>query len=388
MTEKKEPLLQESLVVEKTKEKEEEKSSFKSFLKKQNIEISFKRYAIDAMGAMALGLFASLLIGTIVNTVSNLIGIDRAIGATLAQIGGYASKATGPAMAVAIGYSLKAPPLVLFSLAGVGLSANEIAGAGGPLAVLIIALLAAEFGKLVSKTTSIDIIVTPLVTLIVGVGLALWWAPGIGSAANAVGSAIIWATDIQPFFMGIFVSVIMGVALTLPISSAAIAAAFGLVGLAGGAAHAGCCAQMVGFAVMSFKENRTGGLIAQGLGTSMLQMPNIIRNPKIFIPPIVTSAITGPLATVVFKIEMNGAPISSGMGTSGLVGPIGVLTGWINPSEAALSHGATTLNAGFENYLYLLLISLVLPAVLTYLIAIPFRKFNLIKEDDLKLNLG
>ena len=202
------------------------------------------------------------------------------------------------------------------------------------------------------------------------------------------GKAIIWATEQRPFIAGVLVSVIMGIVLTLPISSAAIAAAFGLVGLAGGAAHAGCCAQVVGFAVMSYKENGVGGLLAQGIGTSMLQMPNIIKNPKIWIPPILASAITGPLATVVFKLEMNGPPISSGMGTSGLVGPIGVLTGWINPSEAALNNGATILNATAMDYIALLLISIVLPAILTYLFAIPLRKMNWIKEDDLKLNLG
>ncbi|NLJ70531.1 MAG: PTS sugar transporter subunit IIC [Clostridiaceae bacterium] len=376
---------------DKNKENQQTKSGqggFKAFLKKQNIEITFKRYALDAMGAMALGLFASLLIGTIVNTIAGLIGVETSVGSILSQMGSFAARATGPAMAIAIGYSLKAPPLVLFTLTGVGLAANELAGAGGPLAVFIIALFAAEIGKLVSKTTPVDILVTPLVTLTVGVGLSLWWAPAIGAAANSIGSAIIWATDIQPFFMGIFVSVVMGIVLTLPISSAAIAAAFGLVGLAGGAAHAGCCAQMVGFAVMSYKENKTGGLIAQGLGTSMLQMPNIMRNPKIWLPPILASAITGPMATVLFKLEMNGPPISSGMGTSGMVGPIGVITGWLNPSEAALSHGAVALEASLMDYINLLLISIILPAILTYLIAIPFRKMNWIKEDDLKLNLG
>lgn len=364
------------------------RNRFQAFLKKQDIEISFKRYAIDALGAMALGLFASLLIGTIVNTIAGLIGLETAFGNVLAKIGGFASRSTGAAMAVAIGYSLKAPPLVLFTLAGVGLAANELAGAGGPLAVLIIALLACEFGKLVSKTTKIDIIVTPLITLIIGAGLSLWWAPGIGKAASAVGSAIIWATEQQPLIMGILVSVIMGVTLTLPISSAAIAAAFGLVGLAGGAAHAGCCAQMVGFAVMSYRENKFGGLLAQGLGTSMLQMPNIVKNPKIWIPPILASAITGPLATTVFKLEMNGAPISAGMGTSGLVGPIGVVTGWLNPSEAALEHGALAIQTGAINYLGLILISVFLPAIFTLIFAAILRKLNWIKENDLKLNLG
>ncbi len=380
----KEPVLKETLV----NRNRNEHNSFKAFLKKQNIEISFKRYAIDALGAMALGLFASLLIGTIVNTIAGLIGVETQIGAILSQIGQFATKATGAAMAVAISYSLKAPPLVMFTTAAVGMAANELAGAGGPLAVLIIVLLATEIGKLVSKTTKVDIIVTPLVTLVAGVGLTLWWAPSIGKAATSVGTAIIWATEQQPIIMGIVVSVLMGIALTLPISSAAIAAAFGLVGLAGGAAHAGCCAQMVGFAVMSYKENGVGGLLAQGLGTSMLQMPNIVKNPKIWIPPILVSAITGPLATTLFKLEMNGAPISAGMGTSGLVGPIGVLTGWINPSEAAIEHGAQAIQAGPMNYVALILISIVLPAILALIFAAVLRKMNWIKNDDLKLNLG
>ncbi len=380
----KEPVLKEALLAKQSSKTK----GFKAFLKKQNIEISFKRYAIDALGAMALGLFASLLIGTIINTIAGLVGLETQIGSILSQIGQFAAKATGAAMAVAIAYSLKAPPLVMFATSAVGLAANELAGAGGPLAVLIIVLFAAEFGKLVSKTTKIDIIVTPFVTLFVGIGLTLWWAPAIGKAATSIGSAIIWATEQQPIIMGIVVSVLMGIALTLPISSAAIAAAFGLVGLAGGAAHAGCCAQMVGFAVMSYRENGLGGFLAQGIGTSMLQMPNIVKNPKIWIPPILASAITGPLSTAVFKIEMNGAPISSGMGTSGLVGPIGVLTGWINPSEAALSHGAAALQATGLDYLYLLLISFLLPAVLTWIFSVVLRKINWIKKDDLKLNLG
>ena len=298
----------------------------KAFLKRKNIEISAKRYGIDALGAMAQGLFASLLIGTIIATLGEQTGI-----ALLVEIGGYAKAATGAAMAVAIGYALQCPPLVLFSLAAVGTAANssDIAGAGGPLAVLIVTIFAAEFGKAVSKETKIDIIVTPFVTIFVGVGLSLWWGPGIGAAASAVGSAIMWATELQPFFMGILVSVIVGIALTLPISSAAICAALGLTGLAGGAALAGCCAQMVGFAVLSFRENKWGGLFAQGIGTSMLQMGNIVRNPRIWIPAILSSAVTGPVATCIFKLQMNGAAVASGMGTCGLVGQIGVYTGWV-----------------------------------------------------------
>lgn len=380
-------ILKQSLTEKKEKNKFKTKG-FKAFLDKQNIEISFKRYAIDALGAMALGLFASLLIGTIINTIAGLIGLESEIGAILSQVGSYASKSTGSAMAAAIGYSLQAPPLVLFSLTGVGLAANELAGAGGPLAVFIIAIISSELGKFVSKTTKIDIIVTPLITLLSGVGLSLWWAPAIGRVAQSVGIAIMWATEQQPLIMGVIISVLMGMALTLPISSAAIAAAFGLVGLAGGAAHAGCCAQMVGFAVMSYKENGVGGLLAQGIGTSMLQMPNIIKNPRVWIPPILASAVTGPIATVLIKLEMNGAPISSGMGTSGFVGPIGVITGWLSPSETAISYGLSGFNPSAIDYFYLLLISIILPAILTYLFSLLLRKLKWIKENDLKLNLG
>ena len=231
----------------------------KAFLKKKNIEISVKRYFIDALGAMAQGLFASLLIGTIIGTLGTQFGIE-----ILVTVGNYAKAAVGPAMAVSIGYALQAPPLVLFSLAAVGAAANELGGAGGPLAVLIVSILAAEFGKIVSKETKIDIIVTPFVTIFIGVALAIGCAPAIGAAASAFGNAIMWATEQQPFVMGIIVSVVVGIALTLPISSAAICAALGLTGLAGGAAVAGCCAQMVGFAVLSFKENGWGGFLRRG----------------------------------------------------------------------------------------------------------------------------
>ena len=230
--------------------------------------------------------------------------------------------------------ALHCPPLVLFSLVTVGYSSNALGGAGGPLAVLIIAIVAAELGKAVSKETRVDILVTPLVTIFAGVGLSMLIAAPIGAAASQVGTLIMWATEQAPFLMGILVSVIVGVALTLPISSAAICAALGLTGLAGGAAVAGCCAQMIGFAVMSYKENGVGGLISQGLGTSMLQMGNIVKNPRIWIAPTLASAITGPLATCVFHMEMNGAAVSSGMGTCGLVGQIGVYTGWVSDIAA------------------------------------------------------
>ena len=356
-------------------------SKLKAFLERKNIVISGRRYGIDALGAMAQGLFCSLLIGTILRTLGQQLGWQY-----LTDIGAYAMAVSGPAMAVAIGYALKADPMVLFSLAAVGWSANAEGGAGGPLAVLIIAIIAAECGKAVSKETKVDILVTPAVTIFIGVALAKLIAPPIGTAANAFGLVIDRATKLQPFWMGIAVSVLVGVALTLPISSAAICSVLGLTGLAGGAAVAGCCAQMVGFAVMSFKENRWGGLVSQGLGTSMLQMPNIVRNPKIWIAPTVASAITGPLATCVFGLEMNGAPINSGMGTCGLCGQIGVWTGWLSPSEAAVAKGAVVISPSAMDWLGLVLICFVLPAILAPLINALCRKLGWVHDGDLKLS--
>ena len=353
---------------------------FKAFLKRKNIEISAKRYGIDALGAMAQGLFCSLLIGTIIKTLGQQLSIQYLI-----DIGAYAMAVSGPAMAVAIGYALKADPMVLFSLAAVGWAVNAEGGAGGPLAVLIIAIIAAECGKMVSKETKVDILVTPGVTILIGVALAKLIAPPIGTAASAFGLVIDNATKLQPFWMGIAVSVLVGIALTLPISSAAICSVLGLTGLAGGAAVAGCCAQMVGFAVMSFKENRWGGLVSQGLGTSMLQMPNIVKNPRIWIPPTLASAISGPIATCVFGLEMNGAPINSGMGTCGLCGQIGVWTGWLAPSEEALARGAAAIVPTGFDWLGLILICFVLPAILSWVFCQILRKTGWIREGDLTL---
>lgn len=357
-----------------------------AFLRRKDIVFSARRYGIDAMGAMAQGLFCSLLIGTIVKTLGQQLGIGF-----LVDVGTFASAMSGPAMAVAIGCALKAPPLVLFSLATVGYAANALgstslvegqSGAGGPLAVLLIAVVAAELGKAVSKETRVDILVTPLVTILAGVGLSAWWAPAIGTAAAAVGEVIRWATVLQPFWMGILVSVVIGMALTLPISSAAICAALSLTGLAGGAAVAGCCAQMVGFAVMSFRENRWGGLLSQGIGTSMLQMPNIVKNPRIWLPPIITSAVTGPVATCLFHLEMNdpAGGVASGMGTCGLVGQIGVWSGWVSDVASGVKASITAFD-----WIGLVLISFILPALLCWGIGIAFRKIGWIKEGDLRL---
>ena len=364
----------------------------KAFLKRKNIVISAKRYGIDALGAMAQGLFCSLLIGTIINTIGTQFHIPflTQVVATLGSgdhtisytVGGLASAMSGPAMAVAIGYALQAPPLVLFSLATVGFASNTLGGAGGPLAVLFIAIIAAELGKAVSKETKVDILVTPLVTIFAGVALAAWWAPAIGKAAAQVGALIRWATELQPFWMGIIVSVVIGIALTLPISSAAICAALTLTGLAGGAAVAGCCANMVGFAVLSFKENGWGGLVSQGIGTSMLQMPNIVKNPRIWLPAILTSAITGPMATCLFHLQMNdpSGGVASGMGTCGLVGQIGVYAGWVNDVAIGVKAAITPMDwAG------MVLICFILPAVLCWLFGQLFRKMGWIGEGDLIL---
>ena len=352
----------------------------KEFLKRKNIEFSAKRYGIDALGAMAQGLFCSLLIGTIIKTLGQQLSIQYLI-----DIGTYAMAVSGPAMAVAIGYALKADPMVLFSLAAVGWAANAEGRAGGPLAVLVIAIIAAECGKAVSKETKVDILVTPGVTILVGVSLAKLIAPPIGVAASAFGTMIDKATTLQPFWMGIAVSVLVGIALTLPISSAAICQVLTLTGIAGGAAVAGCCAHMVGFAVMSFKENRWGGLVSQGLGTSMLQMPNLVRHPLCWLPPILTSAITGPIATCLFKLQMNGAPINSGMGTCGLCGPIGVWTGWLTPGADAAAKGAVAIAPTTFDWLGMVLICFVLPAVLCWLLGQLFRKLGWIKDGDLTL---
>ena len=329
-----------------------------------------------SLSAMAQGLFASLLIGTIIKTIGQQMGLPLVV-----EAGSFAMSMAGPAMAISIAYAMHASPLVIFSMAAVGMAANTMGGAGGPLAVFVISLIATGFGYLVAGRTKIDILITPLVTIGVGIALSYLMAPAIGTAASSVGNLIMWATTQQPFIMGILVSVIVGMALTLPISSAAICAALGLTGLAGGAALAGCCAQMVGFAVMSINENGINGLISQGLGTSMLQMGNIVRNPRIWLPPIIVSAITGPLATCLFHLEMNGPAISSGMGTCGLVGQIGVYTGWMNEIAEGSRTAITT-----SDWTDLILISAVLPAILTPLVALVFRRMRWINKGDLKID--
>lgn len=366
-----------------------EQSAFARFLTRKDIVFSAKRYGVEALGAMALGLFGSLLIATIFNAIGLIpfLGFFKTIGA-------YGAKAAGPAMAVAIAFALKAPPLVMYSSALVGYMANDIGGAGGPLAVFFMVVVAVECGKMVSKETKVDILVTPFVTVFVGGVLSILLAPHIGTVVGLIGKFIGWATFQHPFLMGVIVSVVVGLALTLPISSAAICAAIGLSGaaaiaagmsptqiegvaLAGGAAVAGCCAQMVGFAVMSFRENKWGGLVSQGIGTSMLQMPNIIRNPRIWIPPTVASAITGPLATCLFHTKMYGAAINSGMGTCGLLGPIGIVLGWYD--------GAYPTAVGAMDWIGLVLICFLLPALISWGLGLLLRRIGWIREGDLTL---
>ena len=334
---------------------------FKEFLKKKDVNISAKAYFLDALGAMAFGLFASLLMGTIFTTLGDKLNLP-----ILLEIAKYAKQATGAAIGVAIAFSLKAPSLVLFSATVCGIAGNAL---GGPVGAYIAAVISTELGKIVSKETKIDILVTPSVVIISGVLLAMFVGPGINTFMEAFGRFIENATELRPFLMGIIVSVSVGMALTLPISSAALCIAIGLSGIAAGAATAGCCAQMVGFAVMSFKENRWGGLISQGIGTSMLQMPNIIKNPLTWIPPTLAAAITGPISTCLFQLE--NVPIGAGMGTCGLVGPFGVIT--------AMPEGGTKMWIG------ILLICFVLPAILTWIFGEIFRKMGWIKEGDLRI---
>ena len=339
-----------------------ENCGVKEFLKKKNVTITVQTYLIDALGAMAFGLFASLLIGTIFGTLGQQFNLT-----IFNVIADYAKGATGAALGVAIAYALHAPALVLFSAATVGIAGNSL---GGPIGALTATVVATELGKIVSKETRLDILVTPGVTIISGVLIAQSVGPGVAGFMSWFGSLVKNATELQPFFMGILVSALIGIALTLPISSAAICIALSLDGLAGGAATAGCCAQMIGFAVLSFRENGVGGLMAQGLGTSMLQMGNIVKNPKVWIAPTLASMITGPIATMLFQLK--NIPAGSGMGTCGLVGPIGVYT---------------AMKGGLFMWLGILMVCFLLPALITLLFGEILRKMGWIKLGDLKLDL-
>lgn len=345
-------------------------SSIKKFLKRKDIEFSTKRYLNDALSAMALGLFSSLLIGLIIKTIGeqaiNLFG-ENNISTFLIETGATAMGLMGAAVGVAVAWGIKSPPFVLFASTITGTMGATF---GGPAGAFLAAAIGAEFGKAVSKETKVDIIVTPATTLIMGMIGAKLFGPVVGALMSGLGKIIMTATDMQPFIMGIIVSVVVGLTLTAPISSAALCIMFELSGLAAGAATVGCCAQMVGFAVISYKENGIGGLVAQGIGTSMLQISNIIKNPWILVPPTLAAAILGPLGTVVFK--MTNIPVGSGMGTSGLVGQIGTLT--------AMGFTGVVL-------IKVIVLHLVLPAIIAIIINIFMKKQGKIKEGDYKLDL-
>ena len=342
----------------------------KAFLKKKDIEFSAKRYFIDALSFMAQGLFASLIIGLIIKTIGTetikLFG-ENIFSNFFVEIGSIAMSMMGAAIGVAVSYALKAPPLVMFCGAITGTLGATF---GGPAGAFVATVVGCEFGKLVSKETKVDILVTPFVTILLGMLSAKTIGPAVDLLMSGLGLLIMKATEMQPFFMGIIISVIMGLALTAPISSAALAIMMELSGLAAGAATVGCAAQMIGFAVISYKENGVGGLFAQGLGTSMLQVPNIVKNFWILLPPTLASAVLGPISTMVFKMTNN--PSGAGMGTSGLVGQIGTLT---------------DMGFSISTFISILLLHIALPALLSYIFYVPLYKKGKIKDGDLKLGL-
>ncbi|ACB85715.1 PTS transporter subunit IIC [Natranaerobius thermophilus] len=342
-----------------------EETQQQSFLQRKNIEISLRRYGIEVLGFMAQGLFASLIIGVILNEIGVQLGITF-LSETVWPI---ANEMTGPAIGAAVAFGLKAPPLVVFASTITGYAGADL---GGPAGALIAAVLGAEFGKIVSKETKVDIVVTPAVTILVGVLAGSLVGPGVDALMRGLGVIIMEATEMQPVPMGIIVAVVIGLTLTFPISSVALTIMLDLEGLAAGAAAVGCASQMIGFAVASYKENGVGGLIAQGLGTSMLQIPNVVSKPKLLIPPTLTAAILGPMVTAVFP--MYNLAMGAGMGTSGLVGQFGAI---------AAMEGAGM--GGAAMYIQILVFHFVAPAVLAYAISQFMRKKGHIQDGDLKL---
>lgn len=339
--------------------------NIREFLKKKDVELSGKKYFVDALGAMALGMFSTLITGSILN----MLGQQLSIKFLTDTIWPIARDITGAGIGVAIAYSLKAPPLVLFSSTFTGVVGYSL---GGPVGAYIASLIGVEFGKLISKETKLDIVLTPAVTILIGGLVGVSVGPILGKLMTAIGFLVMESTELHPFFMGMLISVFMGMALTLPISSAAIAMMLKLEGLAAGAATLGCCTQMVGFAVTSFRENGWGGLVAQGLGTSMLQFSNIVKNWRVWIPQILASIILSPLVTVVFKMENSFA--GAGMGTSGLVG---ILESYITMDKIG--------RGGAKTIILIVILYILLPGVVTYLISIFLRKRKLIKDGDMKI---
>lgn len=345
------------------------------------------RIFIDGLTGMAQGLFATLIVGTIIQQIGTLIGGN--IGDMIFLLGKVAAAFTGAGIGVGVAYRFKESPLVVISAAIAGMigafaskllagavlaeGAIVLAGPGEPLGAFLAAYIGIEVGHLVSGKTKVDILVTPIVTIGAGSIVGLILGPPISNFMSALGELINWGTEQQPFLMGIIVSVLMGMILTLPISSAALGVILNLSGLAAGAATVGCCCNMVGFAVASYRENKIGGLVAQGIGTSMLQVPNIVRKPIIWLPAILSSAILGPVGTMALNMTNNAT--GSGMGTAGLVGQIMTWQTMI------------TTEAPSVVLFKIVLIQIVLPAVVTLLISEFMRKKNWIKFGDMKLEL-
>lgn len=333
---------------------------------KRGARYVYQRYLIEAMGAMAKGLFASLIVGLIISQFAKIPGLGFLDA--IAQIIGAKSAVVGAAIGVAIAWGLKEAPLVIFASAATGALGYDL---GGPVGAYLAALVGAEIGRLVSGKTPLDIVVTPIVTIVAGGLVARFAGPGVSAFMTWLGAVINNATMLAPLPMGIVVSAIVGMVLTAPISSAALCIMLDLTGLAAGAATVGCCAQMVGFAVASFRENGWGGLLSQGLGTSMLQVPNILKRPAIWIAPTLAGAILGPISTC--WLQMTNTAAGAGMGTSGLVGQFGT---W-----AAM---AGTLPS------WLLLVEILVmhflaPALLTLGIDYVLRRIRWVKEGDMKL---
>ena len=382
---------------ENTQKQENTAATESKELQKQNPAVwqtvkSVLRYIfIDGLGGMATGLFCTLIIGTIICQIATLIGTGNFFGKQLYNVGSFAKILMGIGIALGMSYKLGKKPLVAISAGVAGMigayasqllktdsnvfngSITTLASVGEPLGAFVAAFVAMEVGSLVVGKTKVDIIVTPLATILSGAVAGLLVGPPISAFMTFIGEIVNASAQQQPILMGILVAVIMGVALTLPISSAAIGITLKLSGIAGGAAMIGCCCQMVGFAVMSFKENKWGGLAAQGLGTSMLQMPNLVKHPVCWLPPVITSAILGPVGVMFGVIS---SPVGSGMGTAGLVGPIETYF----QMTAAGTYPLITL-------LLIALFSFILPAAICFGISLLFRKFNLIKDGDLKLDL-
>lgn len=335
--------------------------------KKKGISLSLSLYFVTALSYMALGLFSTLIIGLIMKTIGGQLEGTTFTGmsATLIQIGDVAMSLTGPAIGIAIAYALEAPPLILFSALVIGAFGYEF----GPAGSYVATILAVEVSKLVSKSTKLDILVTPFTTIAVGYLTATYIGKYVGLFMTQLGGWIEWGTEQQPLFMGVVVATLMGLALTAPISSAAIALMLGLNGIAAGAATVGCAAQMIGFAITSYRDNGVGGAIAQGIGTSMLQVGNIVKNPWILLPPTMAGAVLAPIAILLFELESVAA--GAGMGTSGLVGPIVMLE-----------------TMGFSWYTFLVVFGFLIigPALLSYAVYVVLRRTGRIQPNDLKID--